>query len=118
MRDLYLDVSTLPKAVMDHRAPIWWGNVLMLFIESTMFAILLAAYFYIRPNFDSWPPPQSNKLPFELRPLPELGWSTFLLVWLLVAIFPMLWASRCCLSMDARAVRLGMIATVLMGIIA
>ena len=41
------DVSALPDHGFGHHAPIWWGNLLMIFIEGAAFAILAASYFYI-----------------------------------------------------------------------
>lgn len=117
MTPVALDVSRLPSSAMDHRAPIWWGNLLLLAIESTMFGLLLAAYFYIWQNFTEWPPPQTNRLPVEYHPLPYLGLPTTVLVLLLISVAPMLYASRHCLRMNLRAVRLGMAITVLLGVI-
>ena len=54
-----IDVSDLPPAVEDHRSPIWWGNLLLLCIETTMFGLLVATYFYLRMNFNQWPPVRS-----------------------------------------------------------
>ena len=35
----------------------WWGMVLLIATEATLFAILLASYFYVRFNtVDGWPP--------------------------------------------------------------
>ena len=54
-----IDVSRLPASAMDHRSPIWWGNILLLLIETTMFALLIATYLYFRiVDFDRWPPPR------------------------------------------------------------
>ncbi len=51
-----VDVSGLPRHALGPRAPLWWGTVLLIAIESTCFAILFTTYFYIRNNFDEWPP--------------------------------------------------------------
>ena len=71
-----IDVSDLPLSAMDHRSPIWIGNALLLAIETTMFAILVATYFYLRANFQNWPPPQINYLPPNFHPAPDLLWGT------------------------------------------
>jgi heme/copper-type cytochrome/quinol oxidase subunit 3 len=52
-----LDVSHLPYTDISPQAPIWWGQFLLAIIEGTMFAILIAMYFYIRTVVDPWPPP-------------------------------------------------------------
>src|SRR6266850_1882945 len=36
-----LDVSHLPDNAFDMRSPVWWGNTLMILIESTCFAMYL-----------------------------------------------------------------------------
>lgn len=110
-----LDVKKMPSSVMDHRSPIWWGNFLMLVIETTMFAILVASYYYLRFNFAPWPPPRVNVFPVLYDTAPRLGWATLNLGVLLLSVLPMLWTDRACLRRDARAVRLGLAATVALG---
>lgn len=44
-----LDVSALPAAVLDSRSLVWWGTIVMTVIETLVFAITVAAYFYLRP---------------------------------------------------------------------
>src|ERR1700687_3219361 len=58
----------LPDQELSRHAPIWWGSTVMITIEGGGLAILIVTYFYIRQNFDLWPPPGT--------PLPELGAST------------------------------------------
>src|SRR5438045_730863 len=67
-----IDVSDFPATTVDHRSPIWWGNVLLLVVETVMFAILFAVYFYFRQNFHEWPPPRVNDPPVLFNPLPKL----------------------------------------------
>jgi heme/copper-type cytochrome/quinol oxidase subunit 3 len=80
------DVSTLPDHAFSHHAPIWWGNLLMIFIEGTAFAILVASYFYIRRNFDAWPPPHT--------PFPDLGVSSINLLVMALSAAPFWYAAR------------------------
>jgi heme/copper-type cytochrome/quinol oxidase subunit 3 len=51
-----LDVSGLPTHAFGHRAPLWWGLLLMVAIESTTMALLLVSYLYLRGNEDAWQP--------------------------------------------------------------
>jgi cytochrome c oxidase subunit 1/cytochrome c oxidase subunit I+III len=50
------DVSGLPESEFGHHAPQWWGLVGMITIESTVFALCIAAYFYLRLQVPTWPP--------------------------------------------------------------
>jgi cytochrome c oxidase subunit III len=69
-----------------HHAPSWWGKRLMIFIEGAAFAVLAAGYFYIRWNFDAWPPPRTH--------LPDLGVSSINLLVLTVSAAPFWNAAR------------------------
>jgi cytochrome c oxidase subunit III len=69
-----------------HHAPSWWGNRLMIFIEGAAFVILAVSYFYIRRNFDAWPPPRTH--------LPDLGISSINLLLLAVSAAPLWNAAR------------------------
>jgi cytochrome c oxidase subunit 3 len=84
-----LDVSHLPTTAFDERSPLWWGNLLLVFIESTTLAIMLASYFYIRMNYDQWPPPKVDVIPPIGKPLPDLGAATADVVLMVVSCLPM-----------------------------
>jgi cytochrome c oxidase subunit III len=81
-----VDVSVLGDHSFSHHAPIWWGNLLMIFIEGAAFALMAASYYYIRRNFDTWPPPRTL--------LPDLGVSSINLLLLIVSVVPMWYAAR------------------------
>jgi len=51
-----IDVGALPTTAPGSRAPIWWGVVGMITIESTIFAMLAVTYFYLRGGASVWPP--------------------------------------------------------------
>ena len=80
------DVATLPERALSHRAPIWWGSRLMIFIEGGAFVLLAASYFYIRRDFDAWPPPHT--LP------PDLGLPSINLLLLIVSAAPFWYAAH------------------------
>jgi len=42
-----LDVSSLPATEFDAHSALWWGNALLLAIETAMFGILIAIYFSV-----------------------------------------------------------------------
>lgn len=46
----------MPVILSGSRSPIWWGMVILVIIESTVFATLISSYFYIRVNSPAWPP--------------------------------------------------------------
>jgi heme/copper-type cytochrome/quinol oxidase subunit 3 len=56
---------------MDARSPVWWGNLLLICIETTSMVLLIASYFYIRRNFWEWPPPLANYNPPIYDPSPD-----------------------------------------------
>jgi cytochrome c oxidase subunit III len=113
-----IDVSKLPSSAMDTRSPIWWGNALLLCIETSMFAIVIASYFYFRRNFADWPPPKIDQMPVLYHPYPKLGLATVNLCVLLVSLIPMIIADRACLKMDERKVKLGATIALALGILA
>jgi len=113
-----IDVSDLPHSAMDHRSPIWWGNLLLLFIETTMFAILVAAYFYLRMNFELWPPVRSDGPVGLFKTDPLLALATWNLPLIVLSCAPMVVADLACLRMDQAMVKIGLLLCVLMGLAA
>ncbi len=51
-----LDVSGLPQVAFGRQNVSWLGNVLYMTIEGTMFALVIATYFYLRTRMIEWPP--------------------------------------------------------------
>jgi cytochrome c oxidase subunit 3 len=100
-----IDVSKLPHGAWDFRAPVWWANTLMLVIETVMFAILFASYFYVRMNFDTWPPPQVNVVPANYNTAPDLFMGSFNTAWLLLSCIPAFVLDRACRRLDTGAIR-------------
>ncbi len=103
---------------MDHRSPIWWGNLFLLIIETTMFGIVVAAYFYLRQNFERWPPPNGNMPQGLYRTDPLLGVATINLVLIVLSCIPMALADLACLKHNARLVKIGVGLCILMGAVA
>jgi cytochrome c oxidase subunit I+III len=105
------DVAILGDHAFSHHAPIWWGNLLMIFIEGAAFALMVAAYFYIRRNFDTWPPTRTL--------LPDMGISTAQLLLHLVSVAPFWYAARLAfLHEPPRRVGTWLMVGVLCGVIA
>jgi cytochrome c oxidase subunit 3 len=113
-----IDVSHLKAHVMDHRSPIWWGNLLLLLIETTMFSLLVATYFYLRVvDFDQWPPPRVDRVPVLYHPVPALGVANANLLIILLSFAPMFWTDRACLKRNIGVVKSGLVVCVLFGVI-
>jgi heme/copper-type cytochrome/quinol oxidase subunit 3 len=72
----------------------------LLAIERTMFAILIATYFYLRLYVPEWPPS---------LPRPELFYGTLDTLVLVVSAVPNEWVKRAAERQDSRKVRLGLI---------
>lgn len=67
-----IDVSALPTHALRARSLIWWGAVLLVCIESTMMGLLLVSYFYLRGNFQVWPPSGVGDRAFRLASVQAL----------------------------------------------
>ena len=104
-----LDVSKLPNSAMGSRAPVWWGNTLLMFIESTTVMLLLVSYFYLRRNFTQWPPPQPNAFPPLFRPVPDLMIPLIESVLLLLSMLPMYLTNRAARHNSTKGVKRGLV---------
>jgi cytochrome c oxidase subunit III len=112
-----LDVSHLPSAAMDYRSPVWWGNLWLLVIESTMFALLIASYFYVRLNFPQWPPPRVDRFPILYDALPDLPAATANIAVLLLLCVPAFIADRACFKLNQRRVNFMLPLVILLGLV-
>jgi len=102
-----LDVSRLPTYAFGHRSLMWWGTMGLMIIEGTVFALTLAAYFYLRSHSAHWP---MNAAP------PELLWGTANTALLLASLLPNHLAKRAGERQDLRAVRLWLIVCLAFGV--
>lgn len=112
-----IDVSRLPNSELDHRSLIWWGNVMLIVIETMIFALLVSAYFYVRPNYTTWPPPLVNRPVAILDPVPDLGLPTLNLGLLLLTLVPMIIADRACLRVAQRPTVMAISVFLLLGFV-
>jgi heme/copper-type cytochrome/quinol oxidase subunit 3 len=113
-----LDVSKLPSTLFDYNAPIWWGNALLLMIETTMFGILVAVYFSVRMNLSPFPPPRVDRFPVIYNPVPDLTIPTINLIVLLVSLIPGILLDLSARKMDEGKVKIFLIVTLLFNIAA
>lgn len=51
-----IDARELPPHALGEPAPLWWGVILMVTIEATMFVVMLGTYLYLRNETAAWPP--------------------------------------------------------------
>ena len=95
-----LDVSNLPRVAFGQRNVTWLGNILYMTIEGTMFAMVIATYFFLRTRTTEWPPgghvPPS--LPFGL-----ISAAVFLL-----SLVPARWIKVRAFEMNHAGVTLGL----------
>ena len=99
-----LDVSALPTFGFGHRSLMWWGTFGLMLIEGMIFALTIAAYFYLRSHSATWP---MNAAP------PELLWGTLNTAVLLASMLPNQLAKKAAEKMDLHKVRIWMVACLL-----
>ena len=92
-----VDVSALPTTTFSHRSLAWWGTVGFMAIEGTTLFIAVVAYFYLRRNFQSWPPEHTVR--------PSLFWPTVQVVLLLASLVPVVLADRAAYRVDLERLR-------------
>jgi cytochrome c oxidase subunit I+III len=102
-----LDVSLLPTVVFSRRSLVWWGTLGLVTIEGTMFAIVLASYFFLRTRTSDWPP---GVMP------PALLYGVLNTVLFVVSLAPNEWVKKVALAGDARKVRIGLVILAIAGL--
>ncbi len=91
-----LDVRALPELTFGHRSVQRWAILCLLAIEGSVFALAIAAYFYLRTRVDPWPTSANA---------PGLLWGTLNLVILLASLVPAWKTKHVAEQMDLRALR-------------
>lgn len=103
-----IDVSALPKYAFGHRSLMWWGTLGMIAIESTVFALALASYYYLRTlSPQPWPLAERG---------PALLYGTLNTFVLLASAVPNEWTKRAAQREDLRRVRIGLLTSIAFGI--
>lgn len=75
-----IDVSHLEDHAFGSRSVLWWGALGIIAIETTVFLVAIASYFYLQGSEPNWPPD-------GFRP-PDHFWGTVNTIILLVSIVP------------------------------
>ena len=91
-----LDVRRLPSFDFGVRSLMWWGTAGLMAIESTVFALAIVIYFYLRSHVERWP---------LTTPPPELLWGTLNTAVLLVSAWPNHLAKRAAERLDRHGVQ-------------
>jgi cytochrome c oxidase subunit III len=97
------DVSVLPSVTFGARSLMWWGTVGFMVIEGWTMALLVAAFFYLRQNYQSWPPLRT--------PHPSLLIPTINLALLLISVIPARVVELAAKRLDERAVKRWLVLT-------
>jgi heme/copper-type cytochrome/quinol oxidase subunit 3 len=113
-----IDVAGLPGVAMDSQSPPWWGNMLMMCIETMTVALLVATYFYTAQKYGHWPPPSVHRLPPIEKPIPDPTYGSWLVGLLVFATIPMIWADRAAHRLEQFGTIVGMSIGTLAGIAA
>jgi cytochrome c oxidase subunit 3 len=103
-----LDVSELPRVVLGHNDPLWWGVVGLMAIESTVFALTAVTYFYLRGGSVVWPPPGSEM---------PLAIGNANLIALLVSVLPMHLVNKAGMHGQMKKARFWLIVATVIGIV-
>lgn len=101
-------VASLPTSAHGAQHLVWWGNLGFMLIEGTGFVLAIGAYLFLSSRTAQWPPPGDS--------LPDLCWSGFFTLSLLVSELPNLWVKRRTQAHDAGKVRLGVTAMTIIGL--
>jgi heme/copper-type cytochrome/quinol oxidase subunit 3 len=105
-----LDLSHLEKGAVGPRAPLWWGTVGMIAIESTVFALAIASYFYLRMRYTEWPPADAGP--------PSLLLPTINVLVMLASIVPQYMIDAAAKTADRAKLERLLIAASVLGVIA
>jgi cytochrome c oxidase subunit III len=100
------ELTVLP---VDSQAPLWWGMILLLTIESAVFGTLIASYLYLRFNSPAWPPG-------EIEP-PELLLPTITSLVLFASSLLVWWADRGLKKGDVARLKLGLGVSLALGMV-
>ena len=100
-----IDVSALPTFAFGKRSVLWWATIGMIAIEGTAFALLIAAYIYLKWRVPHWPP--------GVAP-PRLLWGTLTTILIVVSAVPNELARRSAKRLDVSGTRWWVFASVVL----
>jgi len=93
-------LALLPQRAHGNRSLTWWGMMGIVAVESTVFVLAAAGYFYLAALAPQWPPTL-------LRP--DLFAGTLFTIIVVLSIAPNLWVKRAAETENLRQVRIGLV---------
>ena len=102
-----IDVSRLPAYAFGNRSLLWWATMGIIVIEGGMFAILIAAYFYLMTRASEWPP---NTLP------PDLMYGSVNTIVLVASLVPNYIYKRAAERRDLRKVQIWLLVSIVFAV--
>lgn len=102
-----LDVGGLPTYAYGNRSLMWWGTLGLILIESTVFALAIVTYFYLRERSYQWPPHGTS---------PALTYGSLNTLLLLVSLWPNWWTKKMAEQENLRGVRIGLVLCVALAV--
>jgi cytochrome c oxidase subunit 3 len=87
-----LDVRDLPSVVYGSRVITWWGTAGFMLAEAATLVACLAAYYYVRGSYTSWPPLRT--------PSPDLLIPTISLIVLVASLVPCYLSAKAAEKLD------------------
>lgn len=98
------DVRALPSYQFGPRSLMWWGMLGLMLVESTVFALAVMMYLYLRALADVWP--------IDAAP-PDLLWGTLNTLILLASLWPNHLAKRAAERRERERARFWMVVCIL-----
>jgi heme/copper-type cytochrome/quinol oxidase subunit 3 len=102
------DIAELPTVTFGHRSLMWWGTLGFMVIEGWTLALLVAMYFYLRQNFQTWPPLRT--------PHPSLLIPTIQMIVMFVSMLPVWLAARAARRLDEGGVKIWLLVSTLVSL--
>jgi cytochrome c oxidase subunit III len=105
-----LNVKGLPESGFGASAPLWWGNLVLVAVESMFFLLCIASYYYLRLTVQHWPP--------ERTELPEIVVGTVNVTVIALSAIPMRLVQYKMAKYDQRGAKLWLVIGLALGILA
>jgi heme/copper-type cytochrome/quinol oxidase subunit 3 len=97
-----------PRVTRRSYSTAWWGMIVLISTEGMVFAILIAAYMFLRASSKHWPPPGTE--------LPELPLTLAFSVVLWGSSVPIFWAEAAIQKGKQASLRAGLLISFVMGL--